>query len=197
MRLGIFGGTFDPPHRGHVYLARMALTRLHLGRILWVLTADPPHKQGQPLAPLADRLDMVQAAIQDDPAFVLSRVEVDRPGPHFAFDTVTLLSAQFPGDPLVYLMGSDSLRDLPAWSRPRDLLQQCTLGVLGRPDAAVDLDQLQTLLPGLASKIEWIDVEPSQVASYQVRQRVRQGLPIGDLVPATVEALVEQRGLYR
>jgi nicotinate-nucleotide adenylyltransferase len=197
MRLGIFGGTFDPPHWGHIRLARTALASLRLEKVLWMPTADPPHKRGRSLAPLADRLDMVAAAIHEDPAFALSRVEVDRPGPHFAVDTVALLSAEYSGDQLVYLMGSDSLRDLPGWSRPQDLIRQCTLGVLRRPDVTVDLERLEELLPGVSRKLEWISGACSPVASHQVRQRVRQDLPIAELVPAAVVSIIEQRALYR
>ncbi|MCX8025419.1 MAG: adenylyltransferase/cytidyltransferase family protein, partial [Thermanaerothrix sp.] len=90
-RLGIFGGTFDPPHVGHLILASEAADQLHLDRVLWVLTPDPPHKRGQPITPLAIRLKLVMAAIQEDPLFELSRVEIDRPGPHYAVDTLRIL----------------------------------------------------------------------------------------------------------
>src|SRR5690349_12305263 len=135
MRYGIFGGTFDPPHNGHLALAQAALAQLHLERVLWVVTADPPHKQGRPLSPVADRLALVEAAIAGQPHFVVSRVDIDRPGPHWAADTVALLKQQYPRVDLVYLMGGDSLRDLPTWGRPAELLAKAMLGVLLRPGA--------------------------------------------------------------
>ena len=132
MRLGIFGGTFDPPHFGHLRLAEAASRQLHLDRVLWVLTADPPHKHGQAISAVQDRLDMVLAAIGDQPAYALSRVEIDRPGPHWAADTVALLARHYPAAQLVYLMGGDSLRDLPRWVRPQAFLAYCSLGEIGR-----------------------------------------------------------------
>jgi len=90
--MGIFGGTFDPPHLGHLILAAEARAQLGLERLLWVLTPDPPHKQGQSIAPLELRLEMVKLAIADDPQFEISSVELNRPGPHYALDTVQILA---------------------------------------------------------------------------------------------------------
>src|SRR5512134_3010613 len=104
MRLGIFGGTFDPPHLGHLILAAEAQAQLGLERILWVLTPFPPHKTDQQVTSLGDRLDLLAAALDDDPAFELCRVDIDRPPPHYAVDTVGLLHAQYPQARLVYLM---------------------------------------------------------------------------------------------
>jgi len=133
MRCGIFGGTFDPPHVGHLALALAAQQQLNLDRVLWVPTADPPHKLGQPLSPVQDRLDMVLAAIQGQPGFEISRVDIDRPGPHWSADTVWLLKHAQPDVEWVFLMGGDSLRDLPHWGRPQELLANASLGVLLRP----------------------------------------------------------------
>ena len=95
--MGIFGGTFDPPHLGHLILAAEARAQLGLERLLWVLTPDPPHKQGQSITPLAERLEMVRLAIANDPQFELSSVELNRPGPQYAQDTVSLLPLNTPG----------------------------------------------------------------------------------------------------
>src|SRR5690349_17867493 len=103
MRLGLFGGTFDPPHNGHLHLAAAAHDQLALDRVLWIVTADPPHKDDS-ISPVDVRLALVAAAIAGQPAFEISRVEIDRPGPHFAADTVALLAKQFPAANLIYLM---------------------------------------------------------------------------------------------
>jgi len=132
-RVGVFGGTFDPPHNGHLALANAARQQLGLDNVLWVITADPPHKRGHFISPAADRLSLVNAAIAGQPGMVLSRVELDRPGPQWAADTVRLLSEADPETDLVYLMGGDSLRDLPNWGRPDQLLRYASLGVLRRP----------------------------------------------------------------
>jgi nicotinate-nucleotide adenylyltransferase len=146
--IGIFGGTFDPPHIGHLVLAAEAHKQLGLDRLLWVLTPDPPHKQGRSIAPLDHRLAMVKLAIADDPQFELSTVELTRPGPHYALDTVQILAGQNPGADLVYLMGGDSLRDLPTWHRPADFISAChRIGVMRRPEDAVDLVALEKTCP--------------------------------------------------
>lgn len=196
-RLGIFGGTFDPPHNGHLALARAAQAQLRLDQVLWLVTADPPHKQDQRLTPVAVRLEMVTAMIAAEPAFALSRVEVDRPGPHWAADSVALLARQFPDDQLLYLMGGDSLRDLPRWGRPQALLAHCRLGVLRRPGAIIDLAALERALPGITDKVEFVDVPPLDVASHIIRQRIQSGEAIGGLVPEAVARLIARHRLYQ
>jgi nicotinate-nucleotide adenylyltransferase len=197
MRLGILGGTFDPPHNGHLRLARLAREQLQLRRVLWVLTADPPHKQHQVILPLADRLALVQAALADEPAFELSRVDIDRPGPHWAADTVRLLAQRFPDSKLIYLMGGDSLRDLPTWGRPLEFLSYCTLGVLRRPGDTIDLEALERVLPGVSARVAFVEAPPSDIASNDIRARARAGQSLSDLVPEAVAALILKRGLYR
>lgn len=197
MRIGVFGGTFDPPHYGHLRLAMAARQQLQLDRVLWVLTADPPHKRGQPVSPVDQRLAMAQAAIAPYPEFEISRVDIDRPGPHWAADTVRLLAAQYPGAELFYLMGGDSLRDLPTWGRPREFLACCQLAVLRRPGDQVDLAALEPALPGISRKVVFIDVPAITVAARTIRRRVRQGQPITGLVPPGVAAVIRSRALYQ
>lgn len=196
MRLGLFGGTFDPPHNGHLDLAKSARTHLNLDKVLWILTADPPHKQGHSISAVEDRLALVLAAIADQPAYELSRIDIDRPGPHYSVDTVILLSQQFPSAELVFLMGGDSLRDLPTWHRPLDLLKHCSLGVLRRPGDSINLSQLEHTLPGLTAKVAFVDAPPLDIASHELRQRVQAGLTLAGLVPAGVEEIIRARQLY-
>jgi len=196
MRLGIFGGTFDPPHWGHLHLAETAVRQLRLDRVLWVLTADPPHKQGQAISPVQDRLEMVLAAIAGQSDYELSRVEIDRPGPHWAADTVRLLAEHNPGAKLVYLMGGDSLHDLPKWVRPQAFLEHCSLGVLRRPGDAIDLPALERKLPGLTAKVEFVQATPLDIASHEIRRRARQHLALEGLVPGPVALIIESRNLY-
>ena len=106
-RLGVFGGTFDPPHVAHLILAAEARYQLGLDRVLWVLTPHPPHKEGQEITPCDERLALLEAAIGDDSAFELTRVDIDRPPPHYAFQTMRLLRGTYPGEVLVNLMGCD------------------------------------------------------------------------------------------
>jgi nicotinate-nucleotide adenylyltransferase len=147
LRIGIFGGTFDPPHLGHLILAAEASDQLGLDLLLFVLTPDPPHKQGQQISSMQDRLQMLQAAIAGNRAFSLSRVDIDRPPPYFAVDTVRLLAYDYPGADLIYLMGGDSLHDLPTWHTPQEFIEAVSgIGVMRRP-GTIDLSSLEPALP--------------------------------------------------
>jgi nicotinate-nucleotide adenylyltransferase len=197
MRIGIFGGTFDPPHLGHFILAEEAFDQLNLDRILWVLTPDPPHKQEQAITSLDERLMMVLAGIADNPSFVLSRVEIDRQGPHFALDTVRLLMEQYPGEELIYLIGGDSLHDLPTWHLPGGLIQTISgLGVMRRPGDQIDLSALEQKIPGLSDKIKWIDAPLLEISSSQIRQRIASGRPYRYFLLPVVYDLVLSLHLY-
>ncbi|MGH2620124.1 MAG: nicotinate-nicotinamide nucleotide adenylyltransferase, partial [Anaerolineales bacterium] len=123
--IGVFGGTFDPPHIGHLILADEARGVLSLSRVLWVVTGNPPHKPGQPVTPVNHRIGMVERSVQGNPGFELSRIELDRPGPHFAAETLELLAAGNLNEEWAYVMGEDSLADLPNWHRPDRFVALC------------------------------------------------------------------------
>jgi nicotinate-nucleotide adenylyltransferase len=196
--IGLFGGTFEPPHVGHLILADDARAELALDRLMWVLTPDPPHKQGQPITPLAHRLAMVQRAIAGDAGFELSRLELDRPGPHFALDTVRLALEQNPGSEVVYLMGGDSLHDLPTWHRPAELVAACLfLGVMRRPEDGVDLDGLERIIPGVSAKVRFVNAPLVDIASHEIRRRVAAGLPYRHFLPDSIYNYIRENGLYR
>lgn len=198
MRIGIFGGTFDPPHVGHLILAAEALEQLDLDRLLWVLTPDPPHKRGRTLSPLEVRLRMVSAAIEGNPAFEISRVEIDRPGPQFAYKTAQLLARQFPGAELYYLIGGDSLRELPTWRNPQELLAAVTaLAVVRRPRTRIDLARLERLIPGLSAKTIFIPAPLLDISSSQIRKRAAQSGTYRYFLPEKVFRIVEETHLYR
>jgi nicotinate-nucleotide adenylyltransferase len=196
--MGIFGGTFDPPHLGHLILAAEACAQLSLDRLLWVLTPDPPHKQGQLIAPLELRLEMVKLAIADDPQFEISSVELNRPGPQYALDTVQILAGQNPGVNLVYLMGGDSLRDLPDWHRPTDFISACHLiGVMRRPGDTVELGVLEESLPGLTAKVRFVDAPLLEIAAHEIRNRIAEGRPFRYFLPERVYKYIDNHGMYR
>lgn len=198
MKIGVFGGTFNPPHIAHLVLADEACYQLGLDRLLWVLTPDPPHKQGQPILALADRLDLIIAALEPNPAFELSRVDIERPAPHYALDTMLILKQNHPGDELVYLMGGDSLRDLPTWHQPHLFLQACSaLGVMRRPGDQVDLPSIEQRLPGVSAKVRFIDTPLLEISATSLRQRISVGKPYRYYLPGPVFEIIHQRGLYR
>jgi len=197
MRIGIFGGTFDPVHVGHLILATEAACQLNLDKVLWMVTADPPHK-GEQVSPVEDRLAMVAAAIDEDPLFEISRLEVDRPGPHLAVETMRLLHRQYPHDTLVYLMGGDSLEDLPDWYKPADFLAVCDeIGVLRRPGHQIDLPGLEKRLPGLTAKIRFIDSPLIDISSTQLRAAIAANKPFRYSFPPDVYRYIQEHRMYR
>ena len=197
-RLGIFGGTFDPPHLGHLILAAEAQAQLGLDRVLFVLTADPPHKRDYAITPVEDRLAMLAAAIKGQDIFKLSRVEIDRPGPHYAVDTMRLLAKEHQGNQLVYLIGGDSLRNLPDWDRPQEFIAACdALGAMRRPGTRIDLADLEQALPGLTAKLEFVDAPLLEISSSEIRERVRDGGHYRFYLPGTVYRIINERGLYK
>ena len=197
MRLGIFGGTFDPPHIGHLILAEEAQSQLDLDLVLWVLTAGPPHKSGQILTSLEHRLDMLVAAIRDNPLFEISRVEIDRPPPHYALETVRILNQAYAGDALFYLMGGDSLRDLPTWHKPTAFVQACNaIGVMRRPGEQADLEDLERLIPGISRKLRFVEAPLLEIASSDIRVRVAAGRPFRYYLPPAVFQIILDKKLY-
>jgi len=196
-KIGIFGGTFDPPHIGHQVLAAEAYVQLRLDRVLWVLTPDPPHKQSLQFAPLDARQAMVNAAIASSTAFEFSRVEIDRAGPHYAYDTVRLIAEQHPGTAISYLIGEDSLFDLPRWYRPQDFVRACDeFGVMRRAGRSFPLEQLESTLPGIIAKIRYIDAPIIQISSSFIRERIATGGQFRYYLPEGVYREIISRGLY-
>ena len=195
--IGVFGGTFDPPHHAHYALAKAAYENLHLIKVLWVPTSIPPHKSIGAAAAIEDRLGMVEALIESDPEFELSLVDVNRPPPYYAYQTLELLRDEHP-DPLIYLMGSDSLRDLPTWKLPMRFLDACDrIGVMERAAIDHDLDILESQLPGVKKKIIMFPAPFLEISASDVRRRIHEGLPYQDVVDPRVGAYIEQQNLYK
>jgi nicotinate-nucleotide adenylyltransferase len=197
MRIGIFGGTFDPPHLAHLILAAESHYQFQLDRLLWVLTPDPPHKPDQIIAPLETRLEMVQACIADAPEFEISTVDIDRPPPHYAVDTVQLLQQAHPNDEIIYLMGSDSLLNLHTWHRPMDFIRAChEIGVTHRTDEDIDLEALETRLPGLVDKVQFVISMVLGISSSEIRWRVSEDAPVKYYLHPKVYEIITKRSLY-
>lgn len=197
-RIGLFGGTFDPPHLGHLILASEAKSQLELTRLLWTVTPDPPHKQEQPITPLEHRLAMVRLAIGDNPSFELSEVELERPGPHYTVDTIKLVADQNPGAEIVPVIGGDSLQDLPTWHQPREILYAAHwVGVMRRPGEETNLEELERELPGIRSKLHYVDAPLLEIASSEIRSRVATGKPFRYYLPDPVYKYINEHHLYR
>ena len=197
-RVGLFGGTFDPPHVGHLILASEAKFQLGLTRVLWTVTPDPPHKLDQSITALEHRLAMVKLAIQDNPAFEISDVELNRPGPHYTIDTIRILAQQNPDAEIVPIIGGDSLNDLPTWHQPNEILYAAHwVGVMRRPGEETNLDALERELPGIRSKIHYVDAPLLEIASREIRERAATGKPYRYYLPGAVYEYVEGHHLYQ
>ncbi|MFM8370565.1 MAG: nicotinate-nucleotide adenylyltransferase [Chloroflexota bacterium] len=197
-RIGLFGGTFDPPHIGHLVLAAEAVSQFKLDKLLWVLTPDPPNKLGKPITPLDYRLPMLQGMIAHNPAFELSRIEIDRPGPHYTIDTVRLLAQQEGNAEIFLLIGGDSLWDLPNWRLCTDLVAEVSkIGVMRRPGDFTDLAPLEEKLPGVTAKVQFIEALLQNVSSREIRKRIVSGEMYRYYLAPEVYEYIEANHLYR
>ena len=196
LRLGVLGGTFDPPHYGHLTLAENGRVQLSLDRVLLALAGQPPHKPGCPITPSPHRLAMMEMAIADNPAFSVCRVDLDRPGPHFTTDTLALLQQDYPEAELFFLMGGDSLAQFVSWRDPGGIVCRAQLAVMQRPGHTPDLQTLEQAVPGIANRLVWLDVPHLNLASSDLRRRVQESLPLRYLVPPSVETYIREHRLY-
>jgi nicotinate-nucleotide adenylyltransferase len=195
-RLGIFGGTFDPIHCGHLLLAEEFREQLHLDRVLFLPAGQPPHKIGRAISPAQHRLAMLYLAIAGEPAFDVSYVDVQRPGPCYTADSLAILRAQFPADELFFLMGQDSLADLPTWHDPNRVAAQAILAVALRPGARVDLQHVLATVPAARDRIRLVEAPLIQIAASDIRRRVAEGRSIRYHVPRAVEDYIVVQRLY-
>jgi len=193
MTVGILGGTFDPPHVGHVALARAAVGQLGLGRLVVVPVGEAPHKEVETDAETRYRL--AEAAFADLPNTQLSREELGRGGRSYTVDTAAWAAERF-GD-VVLLLGADEFADFPAWREPDRILERVRLAVATRP--GIDHARLEAVRGSLArpERVIFFELEPIPISSREIRARVARGEPISGLVPPAVERVIEELGLYR
>jgi len=197
-RIGILGGTFDPPQMGHLILAEYSRETLHMDHILFVPVADHPVKQGKMRLPVRHRLAMLERAIQGNETFSISRVDIDREGPHYSADTVKIIQGQYPGAQLYFVMGGDNLRSLPTWKRVEALYQSCRLAVMKRADENVTPTMHDDILPRLSDKVDMVDVPMLSVwlSSTYIVERLRKNLSVRYLVPDRVLDYIALHHLY-
>lgn len=197
-RVGVFGGTFDPIHYGHLVTAEECRARLELDYVLFVPTGQPPHKQRRVVSPADARVNMVQLAIASNPAFQLSRIEVDYPGPSYSVETVARLQQQFgPEVELYFIIGMDSLNDLLTWREPARLVSLCRIVAATRPGAPPpDFTSLESVIPHIRERVTILPVPELNISSSELRRRVSVGLPIKYQLPESVEAYVYGHHLY-
>lgn len=196
MRLGLIGGTFDPPHYGHLLIAEEARVVFGLDRVEFVTSADPPHKQGQVISPAEHRYAMTLLSVASNPFFRVSRRELERAGPSYSLDTIREYQQELPGVEIFFILGADAVLEIPTWYRADELISLCTFIAATRPGH--DLTRLERVLPpGYLSQIRTVRVPGVDVSSTEIRERVRQGRSIKYLVAEPVEAYIATYGLYR
>jgi nicotinate-nucleotide adenylyltransferase len=196
MRLGVFGGTFDPIHLGHLILAEQCRESCGLDRIWFVVAGAPPHKRGGRTS-VTHRLEMVRIAVAGHPAFSASEIEASRPGPHYSVETLESIKRENPEDDLFFLIGADSLADLPSWREPMRIAQVATIVVVNRPGFdEVDPASLRDFGPGAHALVS-VTIPPIGIASTDLRERLAEGRSVRYQVPRGVEAYIEAQGLYR
>jgi nicotinate-nucleotide adenylyltransferase len=197
-RIGVIGGTFDPIHYGHLAAAEEARVKVELEKVMFVVAGLPPHKMDEEVTPVEHRLAMVELGIASNPFFEISRVDVDRPGPSYTVDTISILREQSGGEAeFFFVMGLDSLVELPSWHEPHRLIQLCRLIAVKRPGFQVDLARLEASVPGISARLEIIDMPEVDISSTDLQRRVREGLPIKYQVPDKVEKYIEEHRVYR
>jgi len=199
MKLGILGGTFDPIHLAHLLSAEVTREALLLQPILFVPAADPPHKQDVSKTPAFHRRAMVELAISPNPHFQLSSVDLDRPGPHYAIETVRLIREKYglAADDCFFIVGGDSLIDLPTWHHPQELVALCRLAVVHRPGFEPDLTRLERQIPGILTRLDWVEMPQMDLAASDIRARLRAGKSVRYRVLDPVWAYIQQHQLYR
>ncbi|HET9110750.1 MAG TPA: nicotinate-nucleotide adenylyltransferase [Ktedonobacterales bacterium] len=204
MRYGILGGTFDPPHLGHLALAQEAHARLGLDRVWFAPAATPPHKRGHEMSSAAVRRAMVELAIAGDERFGLDTVDLDRPGPAYTVETLKLLRARW-GDSawIGFIIGWDMLLSLPTWHEPAATVAQLDAvvaahrpGYAGQDGEERALADLERRLPGVRARLVILPGPQLDISSTDLRERVAQGLPVRYLTPDPVRAYITSRGLY-
>ena len=196
MNIGVLGGTFDPIHIGHLVVAEEARIKFGLREVLFVPAGQPWLKLGRNITLAVHRVEMVRRAIADNPHFKLCTLEVERPGPSYTVDTLTMLRKQLGSEAsLFFILGRDTLAELPLWKEPEKLVQLCRLVVVPRLGSK-DLKHLETAIPGLLDKVIQLDMPVIGISSSGIRQRIAQGLSIRYLVPAEVEKYITEQKIY-
>jgi len=198
MNIGVMGGTFDPVHMGHIYVAEEVRTRLNLGEILFVPAGQPWLKADKPISSAEHRLQMLRLAIADKPYFKLATLEIERAGPSYTVDTIAELKGQLgTGDEIFFILGWDSLAELPQWRDSSRLIQMCYLVAAPRPGyPRPDLKSLEALIPGISRRVMLMDKPEIDIGASAIRDRIARGLSVRHLVPEPVNRYIKEHRLY-
>jgi nicotinate-nucleotide adenylyltransferase len=197
-RLGLLGGTFNPPHIGHMVAAQEALAQLELDEVLLVPVNEPPHKELEADPGVEHRVELCRRAVAGEERIRVSRVDADVPGPSFTVATLRRLHESRPGDQLTFIVGGDMALSLPTWHEPETILELAELGVAEREGVRrSDIEERVAEVRGGPDRVRFFDMPRLDVSSSLIRRFVAAGRPIRYLVPDGVAAYIAQAGLYR
>jgi len=198
MKIGVLGGTFNPVHNGHLLIAGVAKDALDLDVVYFIPAARTPLKDGTEILPARHRVEMVRLAISAFSYFKLSEIEIDRPGPSYTVDTIAGLRENIGAQNEIYfIIGLDSLAQLPQWKEPGRLIKLCRLASVPRPGYSLpEMTALEKAIPGLSKRLTVLDKPLTDISATEIRERVKKGLSITGLVPAPVAEYIKKNGLY-
>jgi nicotinate-nucleotide adenylyltransferase len=201
-KIGLYGGTFDPPHLGHLISAQTVAEAIGLDRVIFLPVGQPPHKRNHPISPADRRVEMVSLAIAENPIFELSDWEIRQDGPGYTIHTIRHFQQEMAEDELYWIIGADSLADLPTWFEFESLIESTNIVTAWR--GGIDLEQVLATLKGQLKPAHFEKLRKNivrtpmiEIAARDLRTRVRQGQSLRYFVPAAVEAYIDKEGLYR
>jgi nicotinate-nucleotide adenylyltransferase len=197
VRVGVLGGTFNPPHIGHLVCAQEALLQLELDRVVWIPVGEAPHRELDPDPGAEARFEMAERAVGGDERFSVSRMELERSGPSYTSDTLRSLREAAPDDEHFLILGGDQAAALPAWHEPEEVLSLATVAVVERVSWTRNAIGIKIARLKGAERVRYLDMPLIQVSSTMIRRRVGKGQPIRYLVPDAVAEYIEEKGLYR
>ncbi len=197
--IGLIGGTFDPVHLGHLAIAAEARQELDLTEVIFIPAGQPYFKPLDYISPAKHRVNMLKLAISGKPYFKVSLIEIKRSGPTYTIDTIAKFKGQLKsGDEIFFIMGWDSLLTLYRWQQPERLISLCQIAAAPRPDYPnPDFNQLEKDLPGISERTVMLHNPLIDISASNIRQRVRQGLSINEMVPSTVAKYIKENRLYK
>ena len=199
-KLLLFGGTFDPIHNGHLAIAKTVQETCGIDRVIFLPAGQPAHKVGKPVTPAPMRVKMLQLAVEKEPSFVVSLLDVEREGKTYTVDTLELIHSWTDSDTEIYfLVGADSIHDFPAWRQPEKILSLCELIAVDRPgyDTNTLLEEIQSLEQTYHGTIHYVKTEPMRISSSDIRKRAKRGAHIASMVPEAVAKLIKETKLYQ
>ena len=185
-KVGILGGTFDPPHYGHLLIANEVLSELNLDEIWFMPNQEPPHKKKSDSVENTDRLQMLELSIEGNSAFKIEKIELERSGPSFTVDTMKILNEQFPNHQFYFIIGADMIEYLPKWHKIDELMELVQFVGVQRPEYSSETDY----------PIHYVDIPAFEVSSSMIRERVNQGMTVRYLLPDRVIDFIREKQLY-